>query len=382
MARIMLVTWDGAGNLPPELALACALIERGHTVYALTHDSIRIRLERDGLNFLPLRNAEQLDSLDDIPLEKEPLVMDRVFFGEGFSMDLLEAVEAVHPDLLVVDGFLSFGLVAALRSGLPTVALWHTLYSVLADGPFGTLFDSRISDINRHAQDLGLAPYSSFQNLIESVDRVLVSSFAPFDAASDPVDPHVKHVGPLRPAPPRDPVWQGTGSDLPFVVVALSTSGQGQIPLLQRLCDALAKLPVEALITTGPAVEPDRLSTASNTQAVEFAAHDIVLPTANLLVTHAGHGTVMAGVRQGVPMLCIPMGRDQPALAARVEELELGFALPPDTATDELAAAIWRMLEDPSILQRSRRFAATLTHHPGLDEAIEIVEGLLDAELQ
>ena len=97
MAKILMVTWDGAGNLPPERALARALIARGHAVHALAHDSIRTKLEEDGVHFLRLRHAEQVDSLEDIPLEREPLVMDRVFFGEGFSNALGEAMSSGVP---------------------------------------------------------------------------------------------------------------------------------------------------------------------------------------------------------------------------------------------------------------------------------------------
>lgn len=378
MARILMVTWDGAGNLPPELTLARALVERGHSVHALAHDSIRTKLESEGLRFLPLRHAEQLDSLQEIPLEREPLVMQRVFFGKGFSKDLLDAVEALRPDLLLVDGALSFALVAAVRSGLPTVVLWHSLYSMAMGGPWGDLFNSRLSEMNQHATELGLEPFSSYRALVESANRVLVFSYASFDVAVDGVAPHVRYVGPLRREPPPGGLWQRTKPGVPLVVVALSTSGQGQLPLLQRLCDALAGLPVEALVTTGPAVEPSRLSAAGNTRVVAFLPHDVVLPTSDLLITHAGHGTVMAGTGHGVPMLCIPMGRDQPMVAARVEELGLGLALPMDAATDALASAVRRALGDRALSERTQQFAAALAGHAGLEDAIGIAEGEAD----
>jgi UDP:flavonoid glycosyltransferase YjiC (YdhE family) len=120
------------------------------------------------------------------------------------------------------------------------------------------------------------------------------------------------------------------------------------------------------------------LSIPANIRAAGFLPHEVVLPTADLLITHAGHGTVMAGVGHGVPMLCVPMGRDQPAVAARVEELGLGVAMPADARTDELAAAISRSLEDSEMSKRAQRFANALTHHAGLSRAVEIVEALLE----
>ena len=61
-ASVLLVTWDGAGNLPPERSLARALIARGHTVHALAHDSVRETLERDGAACLPLHGVRPYDS--------------------------------------------------------------------------------------------------------------------------------------------------------------------------------------------------------------------------------------------------------------------------------------------------------------------------------
>lgn len=147
-----------------------------------------------------------------------------------------------------------------------------------------------------------------------------------------------------------------------------------QQDLLQRLCDALADLPVEALVTTGPAVAPASLKTSPNTTAVEFVAHDDVLPSARLLVTHAGHGTVAAGLTHGVPMLCVPMGRDQPAVAGRVAELGLGAVTSMDASATELRRSIAGMLADEKMRDRARGFARGVSRHPGMDEAVLCAE--------
>jgi MGT family glycosyltransferase len=162
-----------------------------------------------------------------------------------------------------------------------------------------------------------------------------------------------------------------------LVLVAFSTSDQQQGPLLQHLCDALAGLDVEALVTTGPALDPASLSTADNVSAVEFVSHENVLPETDLLITHAGHGTVMAGVRYGVPMLCVPMGRDQPLVAARVAELGLGGTVEATANVDTFRQAIRRTLADRSMRTRCRAFAEPITAHAGIEQAIEVTEQLM-----
>jgi UDP:flavonoid glycosyltransferase YjiC (YdhE family) len=60
--RYLFVTFDGGGNLPPELALARRLRDRGHEVRFVGHQSQRAAIERAGLAFIPSRHAPDHDS--------------------------------------------------------------------------------------------------------------------------------------------------------------------------------------------------------------------------------------------------------------------------------------------------------------------------------
>jgi UDP:flavonoid glycosyltransferase YjiC (YdhE family) len=71
-----------------------------------------------------------------------------------------------------------------------------------------------------------------------------------------------------------------------------------------------------------------------------------VLPHASLVVTHAGLGTVSAALAFGVPMVCLPLGRDQPLTAARVEAVGAGRILAPAAPVETVRAAIADVLAD------------------------------------
>lgn len=106
-------------------------------------------------------------------------------------------------------------------------------------------------------------------------------------------------------------------------------------------------------------------------------SHDAVLPVADLLVTHAGHGTVAAGASFGVPTLCIPMGRAQPMVASRAHELGLAAVCEPDADSATLTERIRGALADASLRRGARTFAATARGHPGVAEAVAACERLL-----
>ncbi len=147
-ASILLVTWDGAGNLVPERALVRALIARGHTVHALAHDSVRAPLERDGAEYLRLHGVRRYDSKQPMrPEEEMRFVLEHIWYARGFGSELLATVDRLRPDLLLIDISLTYALVAARHSGLPTAVLCHFPYHLVL-GPFAPLFASRLNETN------------------------------------------------------------------------------------------------------------------------------------------------------------------------------------------------------------------------------------------
>lgn len=158
---------------------------------------------------------------------------------------------------------------------------------------------------------------------------------------------HVRYVGLQLPEPEPAAPYRLPDGDAPLLVVSLSTTDQGQLCLLDRLLTAVGSMPVRALFTLGPAVDAGRLNPPDNAVLERFVPHSAVLPHASLVVTHAGHSTVMAAVGAGVPLVCVPMGRDQPAVAARVTHHGLGVRVDPEATVEELRAAICRVMDDP-----------------------------------
>jgi UDP:flavonoid glycosyltransferase YjiC (YdhE family) len=375
MSKILMVTWDGAGNFPPERALVRGLLARGHSVHVLAHDTQRSQVKDDGAEFEPLHGVFQWNSGDPFP-EDLAFALDNVCMAKGFGSELLSAVDRLSPDLLLVDVTLMQALVAARQSGIPVVVLQHSVHSVLT-GAFGPIFDSRLKEINDYAAELGAGSFPSSKALIEGSQHVLVFSYRSFDPA-ETLAPNVVHVGPLRSRSTTTNAWSRRRPSRPLVVASLSTGYQDQAALLQRLCDALGNLEVEAVVTTGRAIASDSLTASDNTAVVSFVAHEAVLSSADLLICHAGHGSAMAGATFGVPMLCFPMGRDQPMVAKRVAQLGIGSVASPEATALEIERAIAKALADTGIKKRARQFADSVATHPGLDHAVALVEQLVN----
>jgi MGT family glycosyltransferase len=162
----------------------------------------------------------------------------------------------------------------------------------------------------------------------------------------------------------------------PRVLVSYSTSFQNQVPTLQRIAEAVAPLPVRVLLTLGSRIAAEELRLPPNVVAAPFVPHAAVLGQTRLVVTHAGHGTVMAAVTAGVPMVCTPMGRDQYAISGCVERLGLGRVASMTAPPEELRRTLVAALADDALHARARTFAAGLDVEAGLAQALEVLETL------
>jgi UDP:flavonoid glycosyltransferase YjiC (YdhE family) len=95
---------------------------------------------------------------------------------------------------------------------------------------------------------------------------------------------------------------------------------------------------------------------AANVEVVRYVPHDRVLPFASLVVTHAGLGTVMTTLAHGVPMVCVPLGRDQFFNAARVAALGVGRGLDANADERAIAAAVRAVIDDDEMRRAARHW--------------------------
>ena len=111
-----------------------------------------------------------------------------------------------------------------------------------------------------------------------------------------------------------------------------------------------------------------------NVIARRFVSHGVVLSRAQLVITHAGLGTVMAALAHGVPLLCIPLKNDQFENAARVVVAGAGRRLGKHARRSSLKRAILQLLNDRRFREEARRMAQAIAAHE--DRAVQELEGL------
>jgi MGT family glycosyltransferase len=416
MSRFLLATWDGGGTIPPELGLVAELVDRGHEVVVLSDDTVAGDARLAGATFVPWERAPHARARDrdralirdwevKSPLAQIRQVGDLLFFGPALDQaaDLADAIAFHRPDALLVDALLTGASAGAEHSGLPTAAVAPNVNMLRAAGvppvgsgmspmrgPAGRARDAmlhRLTDrmlgtgtLNEARSQLGLAPVRSLEESVRRADAVILLTSADFDFTPTRADPAIVYGGIPVPPAERSPVewappWPDDGR--PAVLLSLSTTYMQQEDLLQRLVDALGAVDCHAVVTTGPGLRDRPLARVpERVHVVESAPHGAVLPHVDVVVTHGGHGTVIRSLAAGVPVLVVPISRDQPDNAARVVHHGVGWKVSSRAKPAKLAAAIRTALADHETRARTRSFARRLAPDVGAPRAVEALEEL------
>jgi MGT family glycosyltransferase len=377
--RFLLVTLDAAGNWPPEVVLIRALVQRGHEVRVISNANHAGQIREAGAKYRPYQYAPQRNTAARHDNQRETemaRVLRDVFLNPAFCDELLAEVERDAPDVLLVDHMLMTAAAGAESTGLPTAILWHTVLGAMADSPL-LMGGSVLDPLNAFREKMGLARVADRWGIVERADAILAFTYQEFDSVPPDAPRQLHYVGPLGCVPQRLPVYSlpwAQDDARPLILVSYSTSFQDQVRTLQRIANAVAGLPARVLLTLGEAISADELQLPDNVVPQTFVPHAAVLPHASLVVTHAGHGTVMAAITAGVPLICTPMGRDQHVVSGCVERRGLGLVASATASPEELRSTIVAALKDDALRARARNFAAGLDVEAGLHRAIAVLE--------
>ncbi|WP_059010644.1 glycosyltransferase [Streptomyces specialis] len=362
--------------MPVVVPVADAARRAGHDAVVATGPHLVAAVERAGLRALNLPNAqsmatiwsdpEQIDQygldlsmLDKVAVEtvaSPPGALARNFAGRlalRFAQDLIEALEAWKPDLVVHETVAFAGYYAAEALGVPR--------AVLDISPMVTFeAESLLRELNDQRRALGLRPTDDpWHPYRTTVAGVVPEAFYPPERRTA----GLRHYRPaLVPAGQRlDPGVVELPDDRPLVLVSMGSFAPRVLArrpaVLEALVAAMGELPVTAVVALGegrtaedwPGRCPD------NVHLTSFVQQQLLLPACDLFVTHGGFSGVREALHAGVPMVVLPLFAEQPQNGARVAELGLGATVPVEKAdTAALVAACRRVLEDPGFRHRAR----------------------------
>jgi UDP:flavonoid glycosyltransferase YjiC (YdhE family) len=427
--QFLVCSTPAQGHVAPMLAVTRRLVHDGHDVVFFTTSHYRERVTASGARFVPL--APEIDTHDLMVANPQREDTSRRGLG-GLKEDLrqifldpmpgqfagmLEILRSFAADAVVADMMFlgAFPLALRPRASRPAVVcigVTPLATTSRAAAPFGLALQpgagplSRLRntalnwltehivlrDIQQLAQrrmaETGEAPQAGyFVDLpTKVVDAYLQATVPGFEYPRPNLPQSVRFVGPLLPLPSTgfSPPnwWHELQGRRPVVHVTQGTLDNADLHrLLMPAIDALGGGDLLVVATTGgPDPAPWRAALPANVRLERFIPHDLLLPHVAVMITNGGYGGVQQALAHGVPLVVAGDSEDKPEVAARVRWSGVGIDLRTGKPSPrQIAAAVQRVLTEPTFGQRARALQAEIAQTNPLDTVTETLLGVAGA---
>jgi UDP:flavonoid glycosyltransferase YjiC (YdhE family) len=292
--------------------------------------------------------------------------------AEAAIPGLLETIAHWRPSIVLRESHEFAGIVAAEKLGVPSARI-----AICAPGSEAIIRGYAAPAVDANRRRVGLPPDPSGAQLgNEPALTLFPPSFEPLDATSS----RLFRCRAARKQAVALPDWWGAETG-PFVYVTLGTV-TGKFDMIhaayRAALDALADLPIRALLTTGADLPAEALGEVPpNVHVERFIPQDDVIPHAAAVLCHGGSGTVLGALAAGVPLVVSPMFADQPYNARCVVAIGAGLDVPVGSVKSEaLQNALSRVLGEASFRVEAQRIAQEIAALPPIDDAAIEVERL------
>ncbi|MCU1299444.1 MAG: glycosyltransferase, family [Acidobacteriaceae bacterium] len=403
------------GHLNPMTALARKLQSRGNEVVFIALPDAEPVVRAANLNFAPFCEREypvgsiakgyaalaKLHGLDVVEHSAREMHPGRC---KSALEHLPEKLAETGVEALVIDTVHFFIELVPMRLGMPYVHIWNILHLDRSGSSpacfFGWPYETTPEALARNIEGLRkiggfLAPvlavaksYAQKNGLqidwndpAATVSKLAVITQTPkeFDFPGSNCPPQFHYAGPFHDDGGRAQVpfpWEKlTGA--PLIYASLGTLVNGMAHVYRTIVEAAGRFPeTQLVLSVGKNIKLDNLRPIpSNAIMISKAPQIELLKRAALCITHAGLNTALEALAQGVPMVAIPIGFDQPGVAARIayhgvgELVEIGHL-----TTERLSQLIQRVQNNPSYRDKARYFQKVIAQTQGLDLAAALIE--------
>jgi zeaxanthin glucosyltransferase len=395
------------GHLNPMTALARKLQSRGNEVVFIGVPDSEPLVRAANLEFAPFCENEfppgymakrwsavaNMQGLDVVRYTCKELMPELL----RASLEHLPAkIAETGVDALVIDSVYMFLEIVPMHLGLPYVQVWNVLHFDFSGSTplslYGWPHETSPESQARNVEGLELVN-ELFGNLIpiaqsyaeriglqvDWADPAATVSKLEFDLPISDLAPQFHYAGPLRDDEGREPVpfpWEKlTGK--PLIYASLGTLVNGLDKVYRTILEAVSQFPeTQLVLSVGKNLDPSELEPfPPNTIVVPSAPQTELLKRAELCITHAGLNTTLESLGEGVPMVAIPIGYEQPGVASRIAYHGVGELVELENLTTRrLAEQIAKVRSNPSYRDKARWFQQIIKETRGLDVAADIVE--------
>jgi zeaxanthin glucosyltransferase len=231
--------------------------------------------------------------------------------------------------------------------------------------------------------DCGVENFNDIADLLLEMPEIVMFP-REFVAPDEKPDPRLLFVSPCNNEERIESPFKWDVLDRTKKIVYCSLGSQSGLmaakrhQIFQLLAEVMALLPYYQLIVArGKGNDASTLTTSGNIVVTEWVPQIALLKAVNVMVTHAGPGTVRECIAAEVPMLVTPLMRDQFACAEAVVAHGMGIRAEIGSVTpSHLAESVERLAGDIEFRQRVCDMREVFARTGGWTTVVSVIEEL------
>ena len=233
-------------------------------------------------------------------------------------------------------------------------------------------------EIAKYRQKWGLPLYSDFPNDAHSQLAQLSQLPPEFEFPRQNLPQCFHFTGPYHNSDSRKPVpfpWEKLNGK-PLIYASMGTLQNRLIGVFEKIASACEGLDAQLIISLGRSATPEKLpELTGNPLVVGYLPQIEILKKTTLAINHAGPNSILESLTYGVPMVAIPVAKDQPGLAARIAWTGVGEVVPLSKLSVEmLQKAVKKVLTKDSYKKNALRLQEAIKRAGGVSWAANIIE--------
>ena len=374
------------GHILSSLPMITELVKKGVEVDYYAPESQRAQVEITGAKMRVFPEVQERYSGPYMGKEEFLAVIPLVFLG--MAKEAIDAIMAGlqenRPDVIIADEMALAGRLAAWKLGIPLVMMFTSYAPGQEFSIFRTWPDFPDSPARRAALEMAeefqkeyggplLTPGEIFEATADFNISTLTKEFQP---GGESFGDRFFFAGAQIAPRAGDGSWQPPKNGKPLLYTSLGSLFNNWPEFYKMLFPVVKDLDVNVLCSLGKTIKPEDLGEIpANVTTMAFTPQLEVLRHTSFFLTHAGVGSVMEALYNGVPMMCIPQMDEQIFTAHRMEELGItsGVLLKEEVTEESLRKVLTELIENPVYGEKARAMGEQMRREGGCDKAAQAV---------
>lgn len=385
--NVLMINFPAEGHINPTLGFVKALINRGDSVYYVTTEEFKERIEGLGANVYLHPNR-----LKGMTPQKAASIHEFMQVHLKLSYDILtvvqELADSIPFDFVFHDTF-GAGLLVKDFLNLPAVSSSSSF--AIPQQRFLKMLSSRIvpsPEIERENQALaekieerfGVKVKNPFQFMMNTADLNIVYTSREFQPGGEIMDDSYVFIGPsiTKRVQTHDFPLEELKNEK-VLYISMGTVLQGFESFFQTCITAFSDFKGKVVVSVGKTTDLAKLQPIpANFIVRRYVPQLEVLQHTDVFITHGGMNSTSEALYYEVPLVVIPQTADQPIVAARVEELKAGYRLDPqDVSRNKLKEAVQLVCSNPAYQENAKKVSKSFKEAGGLKVALAAIDQYL-----